>query len=568
ASLDSQRDPDETCPKRLVNDRLCAIREQQKLYENENEDVSNSPSVRVKAPDVDEMYEDLLSPKSSYFQGAQFPKVDENPLDVDNLLALVRQLPKEMFISQIIKVASSDRDLLEAARYDIFECIKAVDGYPYDSRANLKRRIQTRSGSSIEYKLAQDLHCLSSVLEGADWSDLSEVINIPRTSKKSQSQADMDYSFQAYNVTDVEILKRTIQEITADIVAMKQDCKSLKSEIQSEVKSIRKDLREIQSSYDSELSELRMLISTNALSIERLSSEKSNGVASLKSDIKLIKSDIKNIQDEPVFSVNTAALGESMVKVGTFEKRLGRVEKRLQGGEQAQTQNRLEEPNTERNMYSTVHLNKSNHTALVRSDELKLFSRIPIDSCSARDEQISKPLPLSNNVDRSSLDCNTNEHSLHSSNINKSCARASQSDGRPRSESNSSRSLCADNTQNAPQDQILYSAVVSEGLKRTQEPSGHINKMSSVAHLGANSVNVQHRSAPDIRATSPVHTNSDKKNTHLNESLDKTAGSRDMIGYKRIVERQDPDRTFMYPIPIRINGSVTCEANITQRKAR
>lgn len=38
-----------------------------------------------------------------------------------------------------------------------------------------------------------------------------------------------------------------------------------------------------------------------------------------------------------------------------------------------------------------------------------------------------------------------------------------------------------------------------------------------------------------------------------------------MIGYKRTVERQDPDRTFMNPIPVRINGSVTCEANVTKK---
>ena len=65
---------------------------------------------------------------------------------------------------------------MEAVNSDIFVTIQESDGYPFDSRATLKKRIQIRTGDSVEYKLANDIHCLACVLDGADWDDLREVV--------------------------------------------------------------------------------------------------------------------------------------------------------------------------------------------------------------------------------------------------------------------------------------------------------------------------------------------------------------------------------------------------------
>ena len=53
-----------------------------------------------------------------------------NPLDADNLIHLVRTLPKELYITEILKLSSSDRDRLEDARIEILNCIQNTDGYP------------------------------------------------------------------------------------------------------------------------------------------------------------------------------------------------------------------------------------------------------------------------------------------------------------------------------------------------------------------------------------------------------------------------------------------------------
>ena len=82
------------------------------------------------------------------------------------------------------------------------------------------------------------------------------------------------------------------------MVAIKQENISLKSELKSEIKTMRSDLNRLHMDITADFSEVRTLISTNAQSIDRVCSERSNGVASLKSDIKQMKADIKSISDD------------------------------------------------------------------------------------------------------------------------------------------------------------------------------------------------------------------------------------------------------------------------------
>lgn len=143
-------------------------------------------------------------------------------LSIDYLLSLLRTFPKEIFITQALQLSSSDKDTLDRVRMKIIKCIQQTDGYPFSTRASSKKRLKTRSGDSVEYKLAQDIHCLSSVLDGADWDDLRDVLNIPRT-KKSKSQSACDVSFQSVNKTEIEQPKNAVQVLTANIVAIKQE---------------------------------------------------------------------------------------------------------------------------------------------------------------------------------------------------------------------------------------------------------------------------------------------------------------------------------------------------------
>ena len=184
----------------------------------------------------------------------------------------------------------------------------------------LKKRIQTRTGDSVEYtcKLENDIHCLACVLDGLDWDDLREVVNIPKSNRRAYSQSVVDMSVSVYSFADIEELKRTVQSISADMVAVKQDNSNLKSE----VKLLKKEIKQLRTDCNSEISELRSLVSTNARSVERVCNEKSNGIANIKSELRQIKTDVKNIFDDPSMSFHVKSLDENIAKVGSLEKGL------------------------------------------------------------------------------------------------------------------------------------------------------------------------------------------------------------------------------------------------------
>ena len=406
--------------------------------------VSSVQSVQVTPDNVNSLFNNIIAPDSQNIslQCGQYvaphpestTQVTQNsclqnddPLSVDNLLSLVRSYPKDLFITQVLQDSSSDRDRLDSVRTNILGCIQQTDGYPFDSRASLKKRIDTRKGDSVEYKLAQDIYCLSSVLDGADWDDLRDVLNISRP-KKSQSQAAADISFQAINITEMEILKRAVQGLTADMIAIKQENIALKSEIKVGITSLRKDLNELRTECTADLNETRGLIATNAQSVDRICNERSNGIANIKSEIKLIKTDVKNILDEPILTVRVTSLHENINKVSALEKRLGKLEKRvpveqpqpsvppakastgagackqpLQTAETNQYRSVPSEQPTKaassvdhsssEQQHKILHVNKSDNSALIVDKTSNKLSRVPLEPVLDSQEKQKPPAP-------------------------------------------------------------------------------------------------------------------------------------------------------------------------------
>ena len=140
--------------------------------------VSNMTTINVTKDNVDELCNNILTPETQFstFQGAQANQAVQNPTEpgaqcpYDTQLSSiqnqerqssdpVRSLPRDIFLTQIFKDSPSDRDRLEAVKLELFGIIQNSDGYPYDSRANLKKRIKTRTGDVVENKLANDIHC-------------------------------------------------------------------------------------------------------------------------------------------------------------------------------------------------------------------------------------------------------------------------------------------------------------------------------------------------------------------------------------------------------------------------
>ena len=125
------------------------------------------------------------------------------------------------------------------------------------------------------------------------------MINIPKPTKKSQSTYDS--SFCEYMYAEFDLLKCSIQSLQSDMAILKQENMKVKSDFMTEIKCIRGDLTQIKVELETELQELQTLVSTNSKSIERICDEKSNGVASIKGDIKLVKSNLERLEEEPLF---------------------------------------------------------------------------------------------------------------------------------------------------------------------------------------------------------------------------------------------------------------------------
>ena len=183
-------------------------------------------------------------------------------------------------------------------------------------------------------------------------------------------------------------LKKIVNEALADIVLLKHWNKILKTDMQSEIKSVRASVQRVNTEVESELKEIRSLISANALSVDVSSTKNPMDwpVLQCKSGMKQIKSDVKSLKEEPVLSLNVSQVEDCMAKLNSMEKRINRFDKRLQRDRSPLC---VDLTNTDSNVpsgqvapesepYHTVHVNKAASTALLRSGETNLFSRMKI----------------------------------------------------------------------------------------------------------------------------------------------------------------------------------------------
>ena len=131
-----------------------------------------------------------------------------------------------MFISRILKAVSSSEPGLESHRAMLFEVIKECDDFPYGLQAELKRRVHTRNGDTVATKLAQDIFCLMSVLEGSDCSDLKDLIvggrKGHRTQSQSQSGADNMTLASCDCAAEIKSLENSLSNVKADVLGLKQ----------------------------------------------------------------------------------------------------------------------------------------------------------------------------------------------------------------------------------------------------------------------------------------------------------------------------------------------------------
>ncbi|MES9884070.1 MAG: hypothetical protein ABW185_24765 [Sedimenticola sp.] len=217
---------------------------------------------------------------------------------IERLANVFRRLPRDSFVNKIIECYGTC-ERLESVRSAMFHYIKGYDEFPYGSSVELKRRVQTRAGDPVVAKLAKDIHCLMAVIEGADYSELSDLMSLSRQVKSSRAAS----SSQMHNVQcncscDVEIksLRDTVAMLSADVVLLKQNRAADQARV-SQMKTINHTVTHIKADISRLKEHVTMSFNDTKMYIERFQSEKSNGITSLRSETKCLSEKLKNCEE-------------------------------------------------------------------------------------------------------------------------------------------------------------------------------------------------------------------------------------------------------------------------------
>ena len=187
----------------------------------------------------------------------------------------------------------------------------------------MKRRKNAYGGESKIQKLAKDIYSLAQVLEGAEFNEIRDIL-----STSNHKSTNLDSSILNSGITnnsEIECLKTVINSMKADILALKQKNIDLDSNLKEEIKKLHESVKSIQT--DLQMSDMREKIRTNAQSIDRIVDDRSNGNASLKSEIRLLKDDIKDIQDNLSNKAENKRIETLNEKHAQLMKRVGKLEK-------------------------------------------------------------------------------------------------------------------------------------------------------------------------------------------------------------------------------------------------
>ena len=219
--------------------------------------------------------------------------------EVKKTFKLYKSLPKEMFISRLVVLCSSNEVKLDSLRTSLLDVLKEDDDFPYGLQAEPKRRLHTRNGDSVAVKLAHDVHALASVIEGADYSEIKDLFSVGKGSGR-QPSVPCTPSRGAKSRDDPSENKVLMQEISmlrAEMLNMKQihtGAEKLRSE---QINSLQKSFTAIKADMQSLTEHVKYNINSIKLGIERIESDKCSGIIQVKNELRTLKNTVKGIQD-------------------------------------------------------------------------------------------------------------------------------------------------------------------------------------------------------------------------------------------------------------------------------
>ena len=215
----------------------------------------------------------------------------------NGLVALYRGLPKEMFINRVLLNEASCENKLGEMRSSLFEHLKETDDFPYGLQCMLKRRVCTRNSDSVAVKLAQDIHTLMSVLEGAEYSDMRELLSSGSgRSQRSQSSPN-DTTINYDSSSEIKILSDSVNTLKAEVLHLKQTQTAVETARSKEIQSLKTTILGLKSDITCLTNLTQTSLNKIALSTERIESEKCLGITQLKNELKVMRINIRDMKD-------------------------------------------------------------------------------------------------------------------------------------------------------------------------------------------------------------------------------------------------------------------------------
>ena len=277
--------------------------------------------VNVTLDNVADIFDEIDQPDDSVKQRKQ----------LQSLVQLYRDLPKDLFVNRVPSDYKSDERLLYQLRGDLFTKLKCSEKYPFAPGVESKRRKKSPRGDGVDLKLCGDIFVIISILEGAPFDELKDLIS----SSKYASQTENDESVLISANTpliksntencelDIHLLRNTIAAIQADVLVLKQD----NGTAFDELKKPRNGFNSFKTDMVADINKLKRSVAECEQSIARICDEKSNGIATIKSDVRQIRSDITST-DETI-DLRCTDLNQKISIVNKFKKRIAKIESKL-----------------------------------------------------------------------------------------------------------------------------------------------------------------------------------------------------------------------------------------------
>ena len=219
----------------------------------------------------------------------QSTTVDINPNPSDIILQRVEDecngLPRDTFISNLIKLCNNDTESLEQLRLQYFIITKKKMDFPFPS-AVLKKRIhpKTKTGEPLINKLGRDCFLLRLASKGEYSDDLKDVFNL-KSSARNNSCVDSEVvTSTPHTCSDYSVLE-TLIKIESSMLEMKVNYEKEQSVLNDKIDNLYKTNEKLDYNFNKQKERLNN-VQTQLNSTRNANTKLNETITSLEKQIK------------------------------------------------------------------------------------------------------------------------------------------------------------------------------------------------------------------------------------------------------------------------------------------